>query len=159
MMLEKQDRDDAVKERYGLGEDVDLGDEAVEGGREEWKAGRTEKGLHIPGSSTSSVKGVGRSIGQQRGIGKRRLSDSPAHLAEVLRKSTAKKYNPFDFPVAGFGSPSSPSALLEGLGTRGRMKEMAIPRRKKTVEGRAVNLAEDNSGNASFGLLSGYESD
>ncbi|OXG25427.1 coiled-coil domain-containing protein 130 [Cryptococcus neoformans Ze90-1] len=159
VMIEKQDRDDAMKERYGLGEDVDLGDEAVEGGREEWKAGRIEKGLHVPGSSTFSVKGVDRSIGQQKGIGKGRLNDSPAHLAEVLRKSTAKKYNPFDSPVAGFGSPSSSSTLLEGLGARARMKEMAIPRRKKSVEGRVVNVTDDSSGDVSFGLLSGYGSD
>lgn len=172
-MLEKQDRDDAVKERYGLGEEIDLGDEAVDGGREEWKAGRADKGLHILGSSSLpssglpfSVKGVDHSTGQQKGNSKGRLSDSPAHLAEVLRKSTAKKYNPFDSPVIGFGSSSPSSTMLkpqhpklEVLGSRGRMKEMAISKRKKSVEGRVVSVADDSFGNVSFGLLSGYESD
>ena len=116
VLLEKQGRDDGMRERYGLAEDVDLGDDEIEKGREMWEVGRERRGLPVAGVSgwEGSVVAVAGTPGIRR-KGKSRAGDgsSPA-LAQALRKTTARKYDPFGTAVGAL--------FPTGLGGEGGMK-------------------------------------
>ena len=119
IILEKQDRDDGLRGRFGLHDDVDLGGEDVELGKEMWEAQRERAGLPIEASpaqmgesSTRAIKGTPTSVPSTR-KGKGRMSDtggsSTPNLASLLRKTTARKYDPFSDDLDNFmaGSPTS----------------------------------------------------
>lgn len=99
-----------MKSKFGLHDDVDLGGEDVELGREMWEAQRERAGLPVESgkigeSSTRAIKGS--PISTRKGKG--RMGDSPApDLASLLRKTTARKYDPFSDDADTFmsGSPS-----------------------------------------------------
>lgn len=128
VILEKQGRDDGLREKYGLREDVDLGEEDVEKSRAMWEARREARGLPVSGDtgdresesgdrddSQQSVAGPS-TVGTPRSMtgslrkGKGREIDGSPSLAQVLRRSTVKKYDPF----AG-----AADALLAGSPTQG----------------------------------------
>ncbi|WVQ79327.1 hypothetical protein IAT38_001424 [Cryptococcus sp. DSM 104549] len=172
-LLEKQGRDDSLREKYGLAADVDLGIEEVEGG-EGWKEGRRERGLSLGGGgegSSRSVRGVERVRTGALGKGKGRASDPypSASLAETLRRTTKKKYDPFGSAGSAFASPSSVGStptkgLLEGMKVKGKIKEpsaTAVGMPKSTppsavASPAAISLDGEGLGG---GLLSGYASD
>lgn len=121
-MLEKQGRDDGLKERYGLAEDVDLGDESVERGREMWEAGRERAGLPIEPSGSEdgaaeegsdSVRALSGSPapGKAGGSGAGRGNATP-DLGSLLRKTTARRYDPFASAADGLfgGTPTTTKA-------------------------------------------------
>ncbi|WVQ75105.1 hypothetical protein IAR50_004714 [Cryptococcus sp. DSM 104548] len=150
VMLEKQDRDDDVKAKYGLGEDVDLGEEEVEGGQEQWKAARVDKDLRS-GGSLASIRGTERPLGGSKR--KARASDPLPALAATLRRSTSKKYDPFDTPTFGRASPGSAS-LSRSLSLKGKSGERALPKPRRSL-GDVAPPKERIDG----GLQLGYGSD
>nr|ODN95552.1 coiled-coil domain-containing protein 130 [Cryptococcus depauperatus CBS 7855] len=159
VLLEKQARDDDIRDRYGLAEDVDLGDEDVEGRNEQWKAGRAEKGLNTSANQMSSLGGFGHLVNRGNRSEKGRTNDTLI-LAAELRKTTAKKYSPFSTPSNIFApvSPSVTSNRIEQL-SKGRIKNLVCPvKTKKTMEGHSA-IANSNIGTLEGGLLSGYESE
>lgn len=68
--LAKQARDEGIRERFGIAEGVDLGDEGVDGGSERWAAARENRGL-----PTDAGKG--------------------ATLAKTIRANTARRWDAF----------------------------------------------------------------
>jgi coiled-coil domain-containing protein 130 len=114
--LEKQDRDDGLKSRFGLHDDVDLGGEDVELGKEMWEAQRERAGLPVGSigegtgeSSTRAIKGTPAPTRKGKGrMGDTGASGTP-NLASLLRKTTARKYDPFSDDLDTFmaGSPTS----------------------------------------------------
>jgi coiled-coil domain-containing protein 130 len=157
VMLEKQGRDDGLRERFGLAEDVDLGDEDVEMTREKWEAGRERRGLPVEAPISSgqmSVRAVAGTPNVRKGKGRIRDGggQSPS-LVQVLRKTTAKKYDPFAdaagvFQWAGLGGES-------GIKTKGRIKDPEVLRR---LSG-GVGGAKERDVGMTGGLLAGYGSD
>jgi coiled-coil domain-containing protein 130 len=180
VLLDKQDRDGDLRERYGLHEDVDLGEEEVGLSREMWEAGRERKGLAvepegegsdaggesvraIAGTPGSAIKGKGRANG---------LGDSASpSLAQVLRRSTARKYDPFGDAadlLLGAGALGSTSAS-RGIGggrVRGKIKDPAIgaavtgtraakEKEEAAAGGNGIGIGMGLGG----GLLAGYGSD
>lgn len=128
MALEKQGRDDGLRERYGLHEEVDLGGEEVERGKEMWEAGRERAGLAIDAGPSGSNAAAGDTSRATRGTpvtskGKGKAADFTPDLASLLRKTTAKKYDPFsdgvDSLFSGSPSPGVPVRV------RTRLKEVA----------------------------------
>ncbi|ODO00673.1 coiled-coil domain-containing protein 130 [Cryptococcus wingfieldii CBS 7118] len=154
LMLEKQDRDDDVKERYGLGEDVDLGEEQVEGGQEEWKAALVDKGRDLirSGGSVASLRGSERRLGVPKR--KARASDPLPDLAATLRRSTSKKYDPFDTHNQSRASPSSAS-LSRSSSLKGKPGDRVLPKVRRSLG----NVAPSKESSIGGGLLSGYGSD
>ncbi|WVF68437.1 hypothetical protein IAT40_003203 [Kwoniella sp. CBS 6097] len=140
VLLEKQGKDEDIKSRFGLHDDVDLGTEDVEKGKEMWAAQRENRGLVVD-TSTATASGGESSVSAERGTptprrsaishgkGKGKIVDggsgSPS-LADVLRKTTAKKYDPFadvSFSSTGF-TPSKTGGLgLDKVRVKGRIKD------------------------------------
>ena len=152
-MLEKQGRDDLVRERFGLAEDVDLGGEEVDLGREMWEAGRERRGLPLDEVNTweTSVRAVaGTPIIRK---GKTRASDgvSPS-LVQALRKTTASKYDPFAGAAHIF--LSSNVDVSSTLKAKGRIKDPGVLER---LSGRVKS--ETKAVGLSAGLLAGYGSE
>jgi coiled-coil domain-containing protein 130 len=159
IILEKQGRDDGLKGMYGLHDDVDLGQEDVELGREMWEAGRERAGMptNSPGiggpsgessgdTSTRVIKGTPGSTRK----GKGRAGEGVPDLASLLRKTTAKKYDPFSDGVEAFftGSPvvSKPKKVKEPL-----VKLSDPPDKATSTTGIPAR--------AGMAVLAGYESD
>lgn len=167
VMLEKQGRDEGLREKYGLHEEVDLGEEDVEGGRAKWEAGRERRGLptdledgELREGSTAGAVGTPSSV---RRAGKGRASDggSTPSLAQVLRRSTKRKYDPFAEAADTFlSSPRSITARnIAGLPKRGKIKDLeggvaATPGRLLMKEKIVVAPLS-----VVGGLLAGYGSD
>lgn len=154
VMLEKQGRDDGLKEKYGLHDGVELGEEDVEKSRAIWEAGRERAGLPIDDTSAtdsaeSSVRGV---VGTPRPRGKERIGGN-VDLASVLRKTTAKKYDPFADAVDSLFS-STP----ERLKVKGKTKDI-----KASTSTATSARKEEKPAVLPFalggGLLAGYASD
>jgi coiled-coil domain-containing protein 130 len=152
--LEKQLRDDGVKGKYGLHDDVDLGGEDVELGREMWEAQREAAGLAVgpaeinPGEcSTRAIKGTPVT---RRGKGRAGdISTGTPDLGSLLRKTTAKKYDPFSDGVEAWfsGSPNT---------TRGRSKVKEVAVKLEEPEPPDRTEAAMRTGMA---VLAGYDSD
>lgn len=129
VILEKQGRDDGLREKYGLHEEVDLGDEDVEKSRAMWEARREARGLPVgdgdgvdqesasgwedsgPSVAGSSTAGTPRTMPGSLRKGKGRETDGSPSLAQVLRKSTAKRYDPFADAADALLAGSSPQAF------------------------------------------------
>lgn len=162
VMLEKQGRDDGLREKYGLHEEVDLGEEDVEDGRARWEAGRERRGLPIEESDLGEGSNVGIKGTPYRPKGKRRAIDtgSTVDLARVLRKSTKRKYDPFAEAADAFLSfprPSTPREIAS-LPKRGKIKDpggIAATPAKLVVKEKVVLGSLGKAG----GLLAGYGSD
>jgi coiled-coil domain-containing protein 130 len=147
VILEKQGRDDGLKSRFGLHDDVDLRGEDVELGKEMWEAQRERAGLPVDSdngeSSTRAIRGTPVSTRK----GKGRMSDTPTpNLASLLRKTTARKYDPFSDDLDTFmaGSPT----------VRGRVKAKEV----------VVKLSEPEPPDPpvpklGMAVLAGYDSD
>lgn len=154
--LEKQGRDDGLRDRYGLHDEVDLGGEDVQLGKEMWEAGRERAGLAIESgpsrqgdmeSSTRATKGTPASR-----KGKGRAGETTPDLASLLRRTTAKKYDPFSTDVASLfsGSPSVPVKV------RTRLKGATSGAERPAVKVDETPVRPLGSGMA---VLAGYESD
>ena len=151
VLLEKQGRDDGLRERYGLHDEVDLGEEDVEKARERWEAGRERRGLPVdePTDAEASVRAV---VGTPRARVEARV-ESAADLAHVLRRTTAKKYDPFGDAMEGlFGGSASKMKL------KGRIKDQVVVD-NPGVKGKSDKLAMPAAVGLAGGLLSGYGSD
>lgn len=136
-MLEKQLRDEGVRERYGLGDEVDLGEEDVERARGKWIAARERAGLSVDGTEGLAFEG-GDSVRAVRGTPSNPLGSTPSagpaasatctttpsaspSLAQVLRQSTKRRYDPFADAADAFMS-SSPASKKIPAPTRLRGK-------------------------------------
>lgn len=138
-----------MKSRFGLHDDVDLGGEDVELGKEMWEAQRERAGLPVnSGSGESSTRAIrGTPVSTRKGKG--RMSDTPTpapNLASLLRKTTARKYDPFsdDLDMFMAGSPSS----------RGKVKAKEVV--MKLAEPEPPDPPVPKMGMA---VLAGYDSD
>lgn len=169
--LEKQGRDDGLKDRYGLHDQVDLGVEDVERGKAMWEAGRERLGLPVDsglgaGSSTrgeieSSTRATRGTPVTRKGKGKGKADStgtgaSTPDLASLLRKTTAKKYDPFSdsldnlFSGSGSGSPTVPVRL------KTRLKEAPVKVSSPVVK---TDSPATRSLGTGMAVLAGYESD
>lgn len=181
VLLDKQDRDGDLRERYGLHEDVDLGEEEVGLSREMWEAGRERRGLAVEpegegsdagGESVRAIAGTPGSARKGKGRASAGLGDgaSPS-LAQVLRRSTARKYDPFGdaadllLGAGGLGTTSSASPGV-GVKVRGKIKDPAIgaavtgaraakEKEEAAAGGNGIGIGIGLGG----GLLAGYGSD
>jgi coiled-coil domain-containing protein 130 len=153
ILLEKQGRDDGLRERYGLHDDVDLGEEDVEKAREKWEAGRERRGLPVEEPELKGAEASVRAVmGTPRPRGKERI-ESAGDLAKVLRKTTAKKYDPFGDAMEGLFGGSAGTMKLKG-----KIKDAAVlesPGIKERTDKPAIPAVEGLAG----GLLSGYGSE
>ncbi|KAK4688736.1 hypothetical protein P7C73_g1384, partial [Tremellales sp. Uapishka_1] len=151
VLLEKQTRDGDVRAKFGLGDDVDLGDEDVEGAEGRWIAGRERRGLpsgsRTTGTSMSALAGT--PIASRNGKG--RAGEASPGLAQIIRKNTARKYDPFASTVGTSISPAPLVSIGGGLKVRGKMKDSAI--------GGAIKGLKEPEKLIGAGLLAGYESD
>lgn len=151
-MLEKQGRDGELREKYGLHDDVDLGDEDVENGKARWEAGRERAGLSVDEveAGPSRVKSL------TGGSARKELQIGTPNLVAALRKTTKRKYDPFG---DAFLSPSSNGTGNGGVPkTRGRIKD------SKGIEATPARLEKKIALASpvmpiSGGLLAGYGSD
>ncbi|KAL7425022.1 Protein saf4 [Cryptotrichosporon argae] len=139
--LEKQARDDGVRRRYGLDDDIDLGDDGdVEGGREMWETARENMGLPVgpptPGGAASSSTAPPAAI-----------AVSKAELSALIRRNTKRRYDPFDDFETTFATPRA----------RGRI-EVGGSAPERTVRVATKEVATPTP-TAIGGLLAGYESD
>ena len=151
-MLEKQDRDDSLRDRYGLHADVDLGDEDVDESRRRWEAGRERVGLTIDqsedaegsGSGDLSVRANAGTPGVRRNGKARASGEDVPDLTALLRKTTAKKYNAFgDVPT-----------------TKGRIKDSgALTTIVGSIKGTRGHRPIPEQSPNTTGLLAGYGSD
>jgi len=150
VMLEKQGRDDGLRERFGLAEDVDLGEEDVEFGREKWEAGRERRGLPVDEMSGGemSIRAVAGTPSVRKGKGRAGDGTSPS-LVQVLRKTTAKRYDPFAGATEVFLSAGLSGT--GGLRVGGKVKDLTVP-----AKGFETDRTEVPMGG---GLLAGYDSD
>ncbi|ORY34828.1 hypothetical protein BCR39DRAFT_585776 [Naematelia encephala] len=150
VMLEKQGRDDDLRERYGLAEEVQLGEEDVERGREVWEAARERRGLPIDDVSGGTGAPVIRRNGNGNGKGK------AVDLAQVLRKTTTRKYDPFGEAMESVSSPGP-------IRTKGRIKDpivlggLAAGMKSAKVAEKPKPASHGLAG--AGGLLAGYGSD
>ncbi|WVW87006.1 hypothetical protein I302_109062 [Kwoniella bestiolae CBS 10118] len=160
VLLERQLKDDGIKEKYGLNEDLihlQDGNEDGEKDRKIWEIIRENRGASIPSGSSS--------MSTPRNQRKGRASDTPS-LVEVLRKNTGKKYDPF--AEVSFSSSStsgtpvklSPGGILGSIKGKGKIKGNVLDDlspKPKVEDG----LAETNNGSTGLagGLLAGYGSD
>ena len=147
-MLEKQGRDDSLRERFGLAEEVDLGEEEVQLGREMWEAGRERRGLPVEEvmAGQLSIRAVAGTPSFRKG--KTRAGDGPSpSLVQALRKTTAKKYDPF----AG----ASDVLLFSGLAGQSTMKLKGKIKDSNSLIAGSKIMNEGVAG----GLLAGYGSD
>lgn len=157
-MLEKQGRDESLREKYGLHEEVDLGEEDIEDGKARWEAGRERRGLPVEenDSGESSTAGtMGTPVSLRNGIGRSTEGPTPS-LAAVLRKTTKRKYDPFaDVADAFLSSPVSSSGMPK---VRGKIKDP-----ERIVSTPARLLAKEKPASVGLGvaggLLAGYGSD
>ena len=164
-MLEKQGRDDEIKERYGLQGDVDLGVEDVELGREKWEAGRERRGFLLDvgegSSGGDSVRAV-RDTPQVRtnGKGKTEEKRGSESLAKVLRQTTARKYDPFGgaLDVLTGGSLGVGTGGTSQLKIKGKIKDPAV---LEKLTGGVKSSKEEHSAPVGLpgGFLAGYGSD
>jgi coiled-coil domain-containing protein 130 len=150
-----------LRAKYGLHDEVDLGDEDVEDGRAKWEAGRERRGLPVEDAvfAEGSTAGAVGTPSAPRRNGKGRATDGASvSLAQVLRKSTKRKYDPFAEAADLFLAVPRPALPREiaGLPKRGRIKE---------TEGMAATPAkiviQEKIGRPSMtlGVLAGYASD
>jgi coiled-coil domain-containing protein 130 len=167
-MLEKQGRDDGLRERYGLHEEVDLGVEEVALGREMWEAGRERLGLPLDdgslgGQGESSVRAVkGTPKYSAKGKGKGDIPD----LGSLLRKTTARKYDPFSDAADAFifGTESLIGPQRSRLKTKDpeRKPETASDSKGKPHAGELAGVNPSPMGRstvAAMTILAGYASD
>lgn len=185
--MEKQGRDDDMRERYALADDVDLGDEDVEGDRARWEAGRERRGLPVLAIEGEGAEG-GESVRAVHGtpalrtprIGGSAAAGGPA-LAQVLRQSTKRRYDPFADSADGFSS-ATPLAITPKSRGKGRDVSGAIVSAKvrrvdpfvgssdlsrhaaesMLAKSPSVGVAVKTgvgAGGGGLGLLAGYESD
>jgi coiled-coil domain-containing protein 130 len=165
--LEKQGRDDGLRDRYGLHDEVDLGVEDVELGKAMWEAGRERLGLPVDsgeaGPSTRGEAGLDSSVRATRGTpltrngkvkGRAESTTSTPDLASLLRKTTAKKYDPFsdslDTLFSGSVTPTLPVRV------KSRLKEAPIKNESPIVKTPDPPARSLGTGMA---VLAGYESD
>lgn len=163
-MLEKQGRDEGLREKYGLHDDVDLGEEDVEGGRARWEAGRERRGLPVEETdtaegSTAGARGTPSMSSQRNGKGRAgdpSMSTSTPSLAQVLRKTTKRKFDPFADAADTF--LSSPSLFAVTPNSRGRIKDPegigSTPAKLVVKEKASITPVA-----VAVGLLAGYASD
>ncbi|WVR08124.1 hypothetical protein IAU60_005170 [Kwoniella sp. DSM 27419] len=171
--MEVQDKDEGIRERFGLHEDVDLGAldaEEMERIKNAWAAQRENRGLTV-GSSTGLAAAVaagsypnatGVPTPRTIGKGKARATDEEAPaLAQVLRKSTVKKYDPFAL-ASGASPAATPVRLgLDGLKVKGKVKDGLISGMvvKSAATPKKEITAMKGSAGLAGGLLAGYGSD
>lgn len=161
--LEKQGRDDGLRERYGLHEGVDLGGDDVERGKAMWEAGRERAGLPLEAgtagpsgtsdieSSTRAARGTPTSVRK----GKGRLADTAVpDLASLLRKTTAKKYDPFSDDLDSFLTGSSGTPVR----VKTRLKE-ATPKVKDPPPAPPSESNATPTAAGAMASLGGYGSD
>lgn len=140
---------------------MELGEEDVEGERARWEAARERRGLPVGENEDvggSSVRGqVGTPVVRRNGKGKAIEGGTP-DLARSLRKSTAKKYDPFAAGLDGFGL--SGTGGTPTLMAKGRIKN---PIAVLSLLGRASIAEKEKAMSPSIGLgnglLAGYSSD
>jgi coiled-coil domain-containing protein 130 len=158
--LEKQGRDDDLRERFGLDEEIDLGNEDTEGDRARWIAGRERKGLTVDEDDEAGGSSVRGQVGTPiiRRMGKGKAIEGTPNLALSLRKTTAKKYDPFAGALEAFGSPSSTG--WSGMKMKGKMKDPGVLSVLASASERAgKEKIQPISAGLGGGLLSGYTSD
>ena len=153
-MLEKQNRDDGLRGRFGLHDDVDLGGEDVELGKEMWEAQRERAGLAIESgqavenrgeSSTRAIKGTPVT---SKGKGRAGEVGGTPDLASLLRKTTARKYDPFSDSMDAFtsGSPI--------VSRKARVKETVVKLAEPEPPDKVVIVPKTG-----LAVLAGYDSD
>ncbi|WRT69623.1 uncharacterized protein IL334_006612 [Kwoniella shivajii] len=178
--LDKQIKDENIKERFGLHDSIDLDADKVDANgdksREAWLAMRENRNLStinqsISSGSASRSASIGNNTPMSRGngIGKGKgkaieQMNSPS-LVHVLMKNTGKKYDPFDSDISftsssgGVGTPiklNTGMGLLDGLRVKGKIKGNIIGNltpKQKEKEGPSLKLGLGG------GLLAGYGSD
>ncbi|WVQ66126.1 uncharacterized protein L199_004304 [Kwoniella botswanensis] len=163
ILLEKQVKDEGIKEKYGLNDDmIHLQDQDQDEDKEKekriWEIIKENRGESSQTSSPSAIP-------TSRGQGKARSSDSPS-LVDMLRRNTGKKYDPFsNASFSGSSTSSTPVKLnsprifdsMKGKGKiKGNMLDNISPK-LKDKEGQTTSN-EDRSG-LGGGLLAGYGSD
>lgn len=158
-MLEKQGRDDELRGKYGLHDDVDLGVEDVELGREMWEAGRERLGLPLEtgedATGESSIRATG---GTPRLVKNGKAKGDPPDLGSLLRRTTARKYDPFSDAADAFlsGSPVASvriKAKVKDKEPGGRAAQ------EKGMDGLQGGLAGGGSVRSGMAILAGYDSD
>lgn len=153
IMLEKQGRDDDVRARYGLHDDVDLGVEDVEKSREMWEAGRERAGLPIEEAESGLDASVRAVNGAPRTRGPERIGGS-LDLAKALRKTTARKYDPFADVMDDLFSASKPSPRA-----RPKVSERVVEATTKKEDTPSTIDPTPTFAGLGGGLLAGYGSD
>lgn len=153
-MLEKQNRDDGLRGRFGLHDDVDLGGEDVELGKEMWEAQRERAGLAIDSGQTvenrgeSSTRAIKGTPASRKGKGRAGEVDGTPDLASLLRKTTARKYDPFSDSMDAFtsGSPI--------VSRKARVKEAVVKLAEPEPPDKVVTVPK-----LGLAVLAGYDSD
>lgn len=131
--LAKQARDFELSDKFGLRDEVILGDEDVEGGRERWIAARERRGLPVSTGaeerddvegSVVAYRGTPSVRQTMKGKGK---DGEPAivggGLAKVVRRNTARKFDPF---AEAADVLLSASPVAGGPKARGRLKDRGV---------------------------------
>ena len=151
-----------LREKYGIHEHVDLGEEEISLDREMWEAGRERRGLPLEEGDKSgegnvkAIRGTPGSLGSaslRKGKGRGGEVGSPS-LAQVLRKTTARRYDPFADAADAFLSPGG-----NGAKVKGRIKDPVLESGgARAAEEKAVESPEGFTV-LGVGLLAGYGSD
>ena len=176
-MLEKQGRDDVLKDRYGLHQDVDLGEEEdeTELARAKWEAGREKAGLSVDvqeddgdgngsGSGDISVRansGTPKPAPRYSSSGKGKAMEG-ANLSDSLRRRTLEKYNPFDSPSTGSSNSGVSKIGLKTGGPvkiKGRVKDPGVLNGLVGSLKSAKNTVASPKAGMTSGLVAGYGSD
>jgi coiled-coil domain-containing protein 130 len=168
LMLDRQRRDDEFRDKYGLSLELDLGGETPVGNvKGMWEAGRERRGLPSH-TGEASGSGAGVSTRATKGTpsrkGKERDMDgfkTKAQLAQSLRATTSRKYDPFasaaDTLLAG-----SPGGSSAGLKVKTKTKDPDKVAQVNTGVrpiGTGVSISSPVVGSLGGGLLAGYGSD
>ncbi|EIW71587.1 hypothetical protein TREMEDRAFT_28204, partial [Tremella mesenterica DSM 1558] len=138
LLLEKQNRDDGLREQYGLNGDVDLGEEDVEDARALWEVKRERAGLPVGPSSTDREPGMEDEEELSDGgieevvEEKMKLKDGKGKpdLGSLLRKSTARKYDPFGATtdmLFGFGPPKKTISKTKQMSSETQGAQEVVP--------------------------------
>jgi coiled-coil domain-containing protein 130 len=121
-----------------------------------WEAGRERAGLPSeagpsggPSGQTSTRVNKGTPVSARKGKG--RAGAGTPDLGSLLRKTTAKKYDPFSDGVEAFftGSPN----VMRG---KAKVKEVVVKSSEPPDRAKTVNALAARPGMA---VLAGYESD